>query len=580
MIEFFFSLNHLIVNLKNLFLKKVNFLFNLIGEFSEFKLRISISGFDLNLNSISGKPLFFLFFISLFLTSTNDISLAQNVVKDETVLQSKVLYFNGNQVYINSGTSQLIANGDTLWIEAQATQRFAYLVIQASAKRSLIQPISESLNLTIGNDIQIYLVPKSNSEIQKEVQKKRSSLFDLPENTSSSLAKSTSPIISGRYMVGLNAMGSRTQWNEHIKDAVYRFSAEPSASYVLRASRLPGNWDVSINSRLDYRYNSRTSLTPATQLRLYEFQAEKKFTSLPLRLQLGRFYNRYDSFSGFWDGLLLETGNSFYGAGLIAGSEPVRSSEFSSISQPKVSAFTHLKWNIGAFTSNSELSLTQVKSSFGPVHRYAGFQQYFNWNKTRVSISGQIDKNTMGSNWRFSNFSTTIRQTIFSKIDISARYSRREPFRVWQPIVFGTVNEQVGAGFTVRHSGLYWGSDIYLMYLAGNNTAKSFNSWAQVPNRTPWNLDFQLSNQLWFGESSFVVATQLQTSKNWRFSWLSGGYLFNYSNYFDSVTHTHGLFVQWQKQFKKLGQLSLRYSVDAGLIMVRSGLTVSIWKSF
>jgi hypothetical protein len=124
------------------------------------------------------------------------------------------------------------------------------------------------------------------------------------------------------------------------------------------------------------------------------------------------------------------------------------------------------------------------------------------------------------------------------------------------------------------------GNDIYLMYLAGNNTAKSINSWAQLPNKTPWNLDFQLSNQLWFGESSFAVATQFQTSKNWRFSWLSGGYQFNYSNYFDSVTHTHGLFVQWQKQLKKIGQLSLRYSVDAGLIMVRSGLTVSIWKSF
>ena len=580
MIDFRFYINRLILKLKNHFLKKVNFFFKLIDEFSEIKHWISINGYDLNFNSISVKPLYLLLFISLILTSTNQALFAQNVVKDETMLQSKVLYFNGNQVYINSGTSHLIATGDTLWIEAQETQRIAYLVIQASAKRSLIQPISESLNLTIGNDIRIYLVPKINSEIKKEERQKRTSLFDLPENKSSTFSKSTSPIISGRYLFGLNSFGSRTQWNEHIKDAVYRFSVEPSASYVLRASRLPGNWDVSINSRLDYRYNSRTSLTPATQLRLYEFQAEKKFRSVPLRLQIGRFYNRYDSFSGFWDGVLLETGNSFYGAGLIAGSEPVRSSEFSSVSQPKVSAFTHLNWNIGAFKSNSELSLTQVKSSFGPVHRYAGFQQYFNWNKTRVSVSGQIDKNTVGSNWRFSNFSTTIRQTIFTKIDISARYSRREPFRVWQPIVFGTVNEQIGAGFTVRHTGFYWGNDIYLMYLAGNNTAKSINSWAQLPNKTPWNLDFQLSNQLWFGESSFAVATQFQTSKNWRFSWLSGGYQFNYSNYFDSVTHTHGLFVQWQKQLKKIGQLSLRYSVDAGLIMVRSGLTVSIWKSF
>jgi len=579
MIEIRLSLNHF-ATLKNLVNNKMNFQINKAYEFSILQLKISVPCFGKLLHSLTGKSLFFIFFISYFLTNTNEVLFAQNVVLDETVLQSKVLYFNGNQVYINSGTSQLIANGDTLWIEAQALQRFAYLVIQASSKRSLIQPISEPLNLTIGNDIRIYLVPKSSLEEQKEVQKKRSSLFDLPTNTSSSLAKSSSPIISGRYMIGLNAMGSRTQWNEHIKDAVYRFSAEPSASYVLRASRLPGNWDVSINSRLDYRYNSRMSLTPATQLRLYEFQAEKKFTAIPLRLQLGRFYNRYDSFSGFWDGLLLETGNSFYGAGLIAGSEPVRSSEFSSINQPKVSAFTHLKWNVGEFKSNSEISLTQVKSSFGSVHRYAGFQQYFNWNKTRVSISGQIDKNTMGSNWRFSNFSTTIRQTIFSKIDLSARYSRREPLRIWQPIVFGTANEQIGAGFTVRQSGFYWGNEVYLMYLAGKNTAKSINSWAQIPNRTPWNLDFQLSNQLWFGESSFAISTQLQTSKNWRFSWLSGGYQLNYSNYFDSVTNTHGLFVQWQKKLTTLGQFTLRYSVDAGLLMIRSGLTFSIWKSF
>ena len=501
------------------------------------------------------------------------------VVELEKTLQTKVLSFSGTDMYIALGGNQEIAKGDTLYLKSIDHEDVLFVVVQSSSKHALLHPLAELIPLSMGQEVEFGY----SKEVKKE--QKIEEIKPVEKAQLVSFKKEKAPKkkkirVSGRVFAGVNALYSSTKWNESQSEYINRFSAEPNSGFSLNVTQLPGNISLKINSRLDYRYSDYRPVSPALQLRMYQFQVEKKLEKVPILIRIGRFYNNNDSYSGFWDGALIELGNYSSGIGIIAGTEPDRSSEGFDLSQPKLSVYSYLSKDWKILRTRTEVSFTHLEPNFGFYHNYLGIRENLRIGKTRLNMSFQMDRKPDSGTWINSYSYANLSQPIGKSLLFTARYSYRQPFRYWSSNPFGIVSHQYGTGLTWNHSAIRIGTNVFMNNMESGFNSKSLNTWLQLNSLTKWNINWNLNNSIWTGNSAFAISASSSWSKQWENLWLNTGYQFNYSNYFDSITQTHGIYTQIQKTFSTLGTLNFRYSLDAGPLLFRSSVFISLWKSF
>lgn len=515
-------------------------------------------------------------FIGLIIFFNSISSYAQ---KSDSVLtlNAKIAYLSNSQLYITAGTEAGIFTNDTVFVSVQTKAQSAYKVISSSSKTALLQALETPLMVTIGQEIRISFERQNEKKEENKEIEERKSILGTRQKTK---VKADEAQISGRYFLGFNGFASRSLWNEHIKEAFYRFSAEPQVGYVLRASNLKGGIEVNLNSRIDYRYYSKSTIDQPLQLRFYDFNVRKEFRKVGILLEAGRFNNDFDSFSGFWDGMLVRFGNQKSGVGIIAGSEPIRSSELTSINQPKLSSFVYHRFSIGAFSSSSEISLTQLNPESGFLHRFLGINQRLRLGKFSINANAQLDQSLESKTWKSSFLSIQARQRFENSTSFYISYVRREPYQIWLSQPFGSVNERIGGGFSMNFTSFHFGNEFNYNQIEAANSAWSYSNWMLWSKLTRFELDYQISTQFWQGYKSFAISSVSQFSKYLASNLIIAGYQFNYSNFYDSISHTHGLFAQYQHTLSKKSQLSARFSIDAGLLLIRTGFYVSYWRTF
>jgi len=85
-------------------------------------------------------------------------------------------------------------------------------------------------------------------------------------------------------------------------------STHTFAAVNARVTQLPGDAVLRVNARGRYRYvDNADPITPTVALHTYQLSVEKDFGATSL--QAGRFYNRHEPYSGYWDGALVHRGS-------------------------------------------------------------------------------------------------------------------------------------------------------------------------------------------------------------------------------------------------------------------------------
>jgi hypothetical protein len=233
-----------------------------------------------------------------------------------------VKYITGENIYLDSGSADSLAVGDTLKIirdgSSIADIEVVFVAEHSSSCRIIkkdseisigdkIQMIQKSLKATIGPPV---IIPDTSKKIPVLVN-------EIPKMAT--LKRSTARI-DGSLSVGIY------RWND-INTSNLDFT-QPETRLNLRGTRL---WDkdLAFNLRITSLYNQRTrsynAAIPKTEWRNRIYQASISYGSdnSPLSLQMGRIISNRLSGIGYIDGILLGKNVSEYlWAGGFGGTQP------------------------------------------------------------------------------------------------------------------------------------------------------------------------------------------------------------------------------------------------------------------
>jgi hypothetical protein len=311
--------------------------------------------------------------------------MAMPAAAQETVrIEARVTHVAGQNVYLDAGTDNGLAQNDTLTALRNEQALGRLVVVSATAGRAVVGFPDEPFAVTIGDQLVLLKAAAPPepappvTDVPPAAQPERPSILERPAAPARASAALT-PSFDGRLQLGTDILSSSTQSTAD-GPAFGRTFAQPFAALRAAAEGLPGGLRLDANLRAAYRYADPTPYDRPADVRVYQLSLEKAFRGFDLRA--GRFYNPYDRFGGYWDGLLLHLGDDDRGAGLAAGFQPDRADEAPSGDLPKFTAFAHHAFAVP--TGGDRPLRVEVTALGGQVRprgdslqarTFAGFQQ-------------------------------------------------------------------------------------------------------------------------------------------------------------------------------------------------------------
>ncbi len=369
----------------------------------------------------------------------------------DTTVSAQVIQIAGAVVYVGVGTGAGLAEGDTVWVRrADGTDDERPMIVVSSSRRSTAltfaaapMPVTrgERLALRIGGSAPLAVTPARETE---------ATVARRPPPT-----LGTGPRIDGRISMDVQALRSTTRYDSEAPSTTRTF-VTPTSRLQLRVSDLPGGLSLRTSLRGSYRYDANGIVDPAQSVRVYELAAHKRFQAVPVELQMGRFYNPYDQFSGYWDGLLVRVGGDGLGVGGVVGLEPDRWNEAFSADRPKFSVFMDFRRSGQRGGTRGSFSVQHVRPSSEFVeHTYAGWSQSFWWNGANLAHSIQIDRDPESNRWVVSDLFLNGSVGLGRGLRLRARWSNRRPFYYWRasPDVFSYRRNSVAGGMSWSWAG-------------------------------------------------------------------------------------------------------------------------------
>ncbi|NNF58578.1 MAG: hypothetical protein HKN04_10070 [Rhodothermaceae bacterium] len=204
-----------------------------------------------------------------------------------------------------------------------------------------------------------------------------------------------------------------------------RTFTQPFATLRAAVDDLPGGLHLDAHLRAAYRSADPFPLDRPTDVRVYSLGIEKAFTTLPLTVTAGRFYNRYDRFSGYWDGLNLHVGDREQGVGVAAGFQPSRTDASPSGDLPKYTVFGHRAFAVEGARVDAVLLAGQVRprNDSMQTRTFIGAQQTAHARGFALSTEALLDQDPETGEWTFSRLNARINTTISDGLRLRA-YAR------------------------------------------------------------------------------------------------------------------------------------------------------------
>jgi hypothetical protein len=270
---------------------------------------------------------------------------------------------------------------------------------------------------------------------------------------------------------------------------------------------LPGDLEFTTNLRGAYRYSSDDLVDPEQSVRVYQLSLAKSFISVPFQFQAGRFYNRFENYSGYWDGLLLHYGERGLGFGVAAGFQPERANEWFSTELPKYAAFVdfnHVGESVSYYT---DVSVHHMKPSSDLATRtFFGWAQRLTVGRARLATDVQVDRKGQTDKWNVTRLYASGSVPIAGRLSLHARYALDEPLLLSDSINLLPFKRQQGnAGISYWARGGRFNLDVTANRVNGRDPTYTVSSSFSLNETRVLGLGFNGAGSYWTFEGRKAV---------------------------------------------------------------------------
>ena len=472
----------------------------------------------------------------------------------------------GATLYLNAGTDAGIGTGDTVTVAPDSLGSAAgrLVVVSSTGSRSVLTFAADPFPLTRGQTLFVTPLQVVVAHVEREESASAAPRASQPGGREAGARQSpgAGPTARGRISLDLDATRSTARYGSGDEQAVDRVFATPALRFRTRVSDLPGGLQLSANTRFSYRYTDSGFPSTPTSVRVYELSLLKSFRNTPLEFRAGRFYNPYESYSGYWDGLLARVGTRTAGVGVVLGFQPDRWNQGPSTNLPKLSVFGDARLRSGRTRYEIDVSAHRVQPNNGLFrHTFLGLSQHLRVGTFRLSQDLQVDEDPLEGGWDITRLQLSAGVDVHEKVELRANISRHRPYRLWDTLtVISYPRDQAGAGLTVRvPGGGAVGADVAVNRDLDEQIGRSYSSFFRFPRGGPLGLGINGSARYWEGVGYRVLSLSPGLTRSFGSTRAQLSYRFYRSEYDDREFLTHtveggvSLF---------LGQ-GLRYSLQA-----------------
>jgi hypothetical protein len=388
---------------------------------------------------------------------------ASGAEAEPTRLAVSVDYVSAEGLYLAAGADQGVVRGDTVAVfaDADGLQPWGYLAFTSvTRRRSVAQAIGGARALIAGDVVFVPLVAPAGG-------------FDEPTRTASPdglRAGQVAPLrqdargvrLSGRLAFDLDARETRTAWSGDLFGETHRRFATPTTRLSLSATHLPSGISLRANVRASYRYDELHAGPPPLSLRAYELAAVRDFDLA--QVMVGRFANPYESYSAYWDGLLLRVGRARgLGVGIVAGFEPTLHNEGPSSALPKLTGFADFSGRGGGWRYDTDLSVHLLRPTKPDGWSYAGWSQRLTLGRVRLSQRLRVDGGLDGRTVSLGDLRLRASVDVAGPLRLRGGYGRSRAARcAWGAFMLGPagtldgpVREEAGIGLDLLGRGAW-----------------------------------------------------------------------------------------------------------------------------
>lgn len=511
----------------------------------------------------------------------------------------RVRQLAGASVYLDIGTRGGLATGDTVRIalDSLGTPVGALVVTASTETRSVLTFAGEPFPITRGDHLTLHLlrepleipadprvaaVEGAATPSPRDTLSLRAPVAAGPERPAVPAPRGFVPPAHGRVALDLSTIRSVTTVGGADPLEVARTFATPALRFDVTAPRAVGGFTFHTSARVAYRYDDGGMVGPPTSARIYAASLERDFTTVPLRVMLGRFYSPVEQYSGVWDGAMVRVGRSF-GLGALVGFEPDRWNERPSTKLPKVTAFVDGRARGAGWRWQGNLSAHTVRPTDAvPAHTFLGATQRITLGPLFLSHDVQVDQDPVDSAWRLSRLRVRASLDLSPAVSLRAGLVRRESYVLGRPgSPFAPRNDRVEGGLAVRAGAGYLSADGSVSKdVAGERSWGATGAFGTGPLSLPGGVGLSGSVSRWTGPYGNSVSAAPGLDVGLGDARLRFGYRFNRSDYLSRSVTSHGIDAFFDAPLRDALRVSARGRLQWGGYLRSQGLDLTLYRIF
>jgi len=503
----------------------------------------------------------------------------------------QVVQLAADQIYLQTNSqmdeSEFPLTLDTLYVFNESTYLGVLQVTAVNAPRIVASFFDETFALTRGQRVSIRWKDVNRIEENEEVV---SSIFEEPLNPNPSILNKTTTrtriieeekiSVSGRIMSTVNVTQSRTYWSRVLSKSNERWSSVPSTNLNVNIQNFPNSWDIHVQGRYSYRLQTQSRINNTSVVNLYNMYATKDFKSTPLKFQIGRFNNRYETNFAYWDGALLHYNGNDWAAGIVAGWEPARSNEELQFDLPKIGTYINYRTKRADFRNDGTFSFTTIIPTNYSTQYNAGFEQRIEYKWATFFGEVQADRDPSNAEWKLTRFRVRANFTLTKWLEIRTNYQKRRPY-LYQTGngTYLDTRERYGANTAIKF-GKWWFNNGFTINDRVNRRAVSYNTRIQWFRSPVWDLNWSAYGSYWISVSNSSWNSGLSISKNFTGLRASSGFSLYETKLLDSDQFSGSFFLNGTKTINSSLAISARIQSSVSQLLSRNSISISLWKSF
>jgi hypothetical protein len=489
----------------------------------------------------------------------------------EPRVRAQIDYVSGSTLYVTAGTADGIVPGDTLAVarDSLGPAIGALHVVAATTDRSSLAFAGAPFALTRGEIVFLEHRVEAEPGPAPEV------ALQEPRPTAPRAARADGPNANGRISFDVWSLRSTTDPGDATLATTRTFTT-PTFRLRLNVFDLPGGLEFVTNLRASYRHDDAGLVDPAGSLRVYQASLVARPAGGRARIELGRFYNPYQSYGGYWDGALVRVGNDRIGVGAAVGFEPDRESEIPSGDVPKGSAF--LDWEARGerlgYDGSVSYQVERPKNDL-PDRTYIGFEQGLRIGAGRLSQDVELDRTEAGD-WTLARLRLSAVAPLGPTAWLNLHYGRSRPdlFRLIADAL-ARRRDGLGGGFSWVGRSLALSGDV-----TANRVEDEETSWTWTGGVSAPRAGLSIGGSLWRrGQDEVLSLYPAATRRMGAFRGRAGYSLYRSSGLGPTIT-THAAEVGLSGPLAPGVEASVRVRQQFGAGLTSTQVNSGIWISF